>query len=56
MIFFVEAAEIIFILYSAVRSIAYGIWNIKNKNKGGGLMVLGLTLILLIIFALSLYK
>lgn len=56
MIFFIEVAEVIFIIYSLIRSSAYGIWNIKNENRDGGIMVLSLSAILLIIFAVSLYK
>ncbi len=56
MIFFVKAAEVLFILYTLVKTAAYGIWNMKNKNLSGGIMVLSLCAFLLIIFALSLYK
>ena len=56
MIFFVETAEVIFVIYSAIRSIAYGIWNIKNKNISGGVLIFILTGTMLSLLILNLYK
>lgn len=56
MIFFVEAFEVLFVLYAAVRGIAYGIYNIKEKNISGGVMVFALIGIMLFLLILNLYK
>ena len=56
MIFFVETAEVIFVIYSAIRSIAYGIWNIKNKNISGGVIIFALTAVMLFLLMINLYK
>ncbi len=56
MIFFVEAAEVLFILYTALRSVAYGIWNIKAKNIPGGIMIFILTALMAFLLILNLYK
>ena len=56
MIFFVEAFEVLFVLYAAVRGIAYGIYNIKDKNTSGGVIVFALIGIMLFLLILNLYK
>ncbi len=56
MIFFVEAFEVLFVLYAAVKGIAYGIYNIKDKNTPGGVMVFALIGIMLFLLILNLYK
>ena len=56
MIFFVEAFEVLFVLYAAARGVAYGIYNIKEKNISGGVMVFTLIGIMLFLLILNLYK
>ena len=54
MIFFVEAFEVLFILYATVKGIAYGIYNIKEKNTPGGVLVFVLIGIMLFLLGFSL--
>ena len=54
MIFFIEAAEAFAVLYAAVKGIAYGIYNIKEKNTPGGVLVFVLIGIMLFLLGFSL--
>ena len=56
MIFFINLAEIILVTYSGIRGVAYGIWNIKEKNAAGGILCFFLTGLVLFLFILKLYK
>lgn len=56
MIFFVEFFRVLFIIYVAVKSIAYGIYNIKDKNVSGGVLVFALTGLMLFLMGVNLYE
>lgn len=56
MIFYINLAEIILVAYSGIRGVAYGIWNIKEKNKSGGILCFFLSALLAFLFILKLYK
>ncbi|MBQ2940801.1 MAG: hypothetical protein IJD97_01055 [Clostridia bacterium] len=56
MIFFINLAEILLVAYSGIRGVAYGIWNIKEKNRAGGILCFFLSGLVILLFILKLYK
>ncbi len=56
MIFFIELAEYIFITFAGIRAVAYGIWNIKEKNTSGGILCFFLSGLVIFLLLLKLYK
>ncbi len=54
MIVFLKIAEFIFLVYTLIRTLVFGVWTIKNQNKKGGICILSICIAILSLFVLNL--